>query len=72
VALREIRHYQSSALAEATFIPRTQFTRLIKELIQDAMGLSGNHAFVPAGLGDNRSLYRIQQDALIALQIASE
>ena len=36
------------------------------------MGLGGNHAFVPAGLGDNKSLYRIQRDALIALQIASE
>src|SRR5579859_6510083 len=72
MALREIRHYQSSALAEAAFIPRIRFTHLIKELIQDGIGLGGNHAFVPAGLGDNRSLYHIQRDALIALQIASE
>jgi len=65
VALRDIRHYQSDAIAEAFFIPKAPFIKQIRKIMQDVLGITdkdfGNH-----------DMLRIERDALIALQLASE
>ena len=65
MALSEIRHYQSDAVAEAFFIPKTPFIHLIRKIMQDVLGITD------APLG-NRDVLRIERDAFIALQLAAE
>jgi histone H3/H4 len=65
--LKEIRHYQSAALADAAFFPRGAFAKVVKEAIEKAMYPGPRSASDP-----KRPIYHIQRDALIALQIATE
>jgi histone H3/H4 len=57
-SLREIKYYQSSATAEMLFIPRSCFSRLVQQLLLDA--------------GDPKVHYRIERDAMLALQTMTE
>ena len=70
VALREIRHYQSHAMAEAFFIQKWWFMMIVREILQDVAG-DGYHALIPAGTA-MKPTYRIERDALIALQMCTE
>ena len=70
VALREIRHYQSQAMAEALFIQKKWFMMIVREILQDIAGDS-HHALIPVGTA-MKPTYRIERDALIALQMCTE
>ena len=59
-------------MTEATFIPRSPFARVIKEMIQNAMGLDQNNALLPSGLASNIGHYCIKRDTLFAFQIVVE
>jgi histone H3/H4 len=60
-ALREIRYYQSAAMAEALLIPFQPFVRLVREITADMRT-------IPTVFGD----YRWEKDALVCLQTFAE
>jgi histone H3/H4 len=55
--LREIKYYQSDALADKLEIPKNKFALLIRQLLHDR---------------DPTKKYKIEKDALVALQYMSE
>lgn len=71
VALREIRYYQSDAVAQSFFIAKKPFIGLVRDIITDITGYSRDTPLIPDGMA-RPSQYRIERDALIALQIATE
>jgi histone H3/H4 len=71
IALREIRHYQSDAMAGALFIQKKRFMMIVREILQDIAGNGHHYALLPAGVAMKPG-YRIERDALIALQLCTE
>lgn len=71
IALREIRHYQSDTMAGAFFIQKKQFMMIVREILQDIAGNDSHYALLPSGTV-MQPQYRIERDALIALQICME
>jgi len=57
-ALREIRYYQSSAMAETSLLPFKAFTRLVREIANEAKNVKDEH--------------RWEKDALVCLQLFTE
>ena len=57
-ALREIRYYQSSAMAETSLLPFTAFARLVREIANEARNVKDEH--------------RWEKDALVCLQLFTE
>ena len=58
-------------MAEAFFIQKTHFIKLVREIVDEVAGASVQNAFVPKGY-TVAPQYRMERDALIALQIATE
>lgn len=57
-------------MAGAFFIQKTRFMNIVREILQEIAG-TANRGLVPSGVA-MQSRYRIERDALIALQICAE
>jgi histone H3/H4 len=57
-ALREIRYYQSSAMAETSLLPFTAFARLVREIANEARNVKDEHHW--------------EKHALVCLQLFTE
>src|SRR5204863_2506495 len=64
-ALREIRYYQSVAMAESLLIPRRSFERVVKEICHDLKVHEGRGRYF-------QGHFRWETDALYALQTMTE
>ena len=71
MALREIRHYQSDAMAEVFFFQKKGFIMLVREIMDQVLGNNVSNPLVLFGV-TRSAQYRIERDALIALQISTE
>lgn len=58
-------------MAEAFFIQKTRFIRLVREVVDEVAGNNVQNAMVPRGY-TIAPQFRMERDALIALQIATE
>ena len=58
-------------MAHAFFIAKKPFIGLVREIIDDIAGYRRDTPMIPYGV-ERPSAYRIERDALIALQIATE
>jgi histone H3/H4 len=66
-ALREIKHYQSGIMADKLIIPKTAFTRVVREVLKGALEAKWGKAHAML-----QKPWRIEADALVALQTMSE
>lgn len=61
-ALREIRYYQSAAMADKLIIPQASFAKLVRQICHDIA--------YTAGLGPE--IKQWERDGLVSLQLATE